>query len=347
MKPDLVRVVLIGTGGFGKAHARLWQQTPGAELVGVYDSAPEVAQQAAEKLELKRVYRSLEEAVGEPRADAVDVCTPNRAHAPVAIAALDAGKHCLCEKPLAPTAEEIRRMIVARDRSGKLLMTAQHMRFEQRSLALKKLIDAGDLGRVYYARARWLRRRMAPTTPGFLSREQAVHGPGLDLGVHVLDLAMHFMGHPKPTAVSGFTARELARQQNVGNQWGQYRSEDFEVEDFAAALIRFAGGAALTLEVSWLFNMSEPETCAVSLHGTGGGACWPDLRLNCVREGLLVNSQIISNTADEGHKNELEAFCDAIRGGGRSPVPAEQSLTIARILEALYASAESHREVRL
>jgi len=344
---EAVRVALIGTGGIGKLHARLWRETPGAELVGVYDLAPAVAREVAEKLGIKRVYRSLEEAVGDETADAVDVCTPNRAHTPVVLAALGAGKHCLCEKPLAATAAEIEQIIAARDRSGRILMTAQHLRFEERTVALKRLVDAGELGDIYYTRAWWLRRRLAPTTPGFLTRAQAVRGPGLDIGVHALDLALHFLGHPQPASVTGFAVCKLAHQQEIANQWGAYRGEDFEVEDLAAGFVRFRNGAALVLEVSWLLNQTEPESYSVWLHGTAGGARWPDLMLNSVRAGLLLDTRIVSNTGTDGHKNELAAFRDAVRCNGPSPVPAEQSLAVARILDALYTSAETGREVRL
>lgn len=344
---DAVRVVLIGAGGIGKLHARLWRELPHAELLGVYDVNAQAAHAVAAEHGLKRAYRSLEEALAEKHADAVDVCAPNRFHLPIVLAALEAGKHCLCEKPLAATADEIRQMIAARDRSRKLLMTAQHLRFENRSLALKKLIDAGDVGEIYYTRAWWLRRRLAPTTPGFLRKDQAGRGAGLDVGVHVLDLALHFMGHPPPASVSGVSLCKLAQQADVANQWGPFRPEDFEVEDFAASFVRFQNGAALSFDVSWLLNIPETETYGVALHGTAGGARWPELRLSSVREGLLIDSQIVSGTGGEGHKNELAAFCHAIRGGEPAPVPAEQSLMVARILDAMYASAESGREVQL
>ena len=131
MKSDVLRVVLIGAGGIGRFHAQLWRNIPQAKLVGVYDRSDATAQSVAHESGLERIYSSLEEALAEPTVDAVDICTPNRYHTPIVIAALEAGKHCLCEKPLALTATEIEQMIAVRDRCGKLLMTAQHMRFEQ------------------------------------------------------------------------------------------------------------------------------------------------------------------------------------------------------------------------
>ena len=346
-RPDLVRFVVLGTGGIGRLHLRLLRENPCAAVVGVYDVLPDVARQAAALFGVQRVYGSLAEAVGESKADAVIVCTPNLFHKEGVVAALAAGKHCLCEKPLAASPADIRAMIAARDRSGKLLMTAQHMRFEQRSRTLKRLIDAGRLGDVYYTRAWWLRRRLAPTTPGFLRKQQAGRGPGMDIGVHVLDLALHFLDQPQPVSVTGVAACRLAHRADVANQWGHFRSEDFEVEDFAAGLIRFADGSALSLETSWLLNMIEPELYAVWLHGTQGGVRWPELKLSHVQDGLLVDTQVVSEVGGDGHKHEQIAFIDAIRQSGPSPVPAEQSLTVAEVLAALYESAETGREVRL
>lgn len=347
MPQQRVRIVIVGTGGIGTLHLRDWAKIPQAEVVGVYDVEPNAARAAAEKYDIAKVYPSLDEAVGETRADAVDVCTPNMFHKAGVLAALGAGKHCLCEKPLAVTPGEIKEMIAARDRGGRLLCTIQHMRFEQRTQALKRAIDAGRLGAVYYTRAWWLRRRMAPTTPGFLKKEQAGYGPGMDLGVHVLDLAMHLLGHPEPVSVSGIAPCHLGRRPDVANQWGRYDPADFEVEDFAAGWVRFKNGAALSLEVSWLLNMVEDELYGVWLHGTEGGVKWPDLTIAHVQDGLLVDSRITSELGTDGHKNQLQAFADAILHDGPSPVPTEQSLTVARILAALYESATTGREVRL
>ena len=347
MKPEVVRVVVVGTGGIGKGHLKVWKDIPSVQVVGFYDVVPQVAQQSAEQFGVKKVYESLHAAVSDPQADAVVVCTPNMIHKQGVVAALSAGKHCLCEKPLAATAADIREMIAARDRSGKLLMTAQQMRFEQRSQTLKRVVEAGRLGHVYYTRAWWLRRRLAPTTLGFLSRAQAGRGPGLDIGVHVLDLALHLLGHPKPVSVSGIVACELAHRPDVANQWGPFRSEDFEVEDFAAGFVRFADRSALSLEVSWFLNMVEQELWGLRLHGTEGGAQWPDLSIAHVQDGVLVDSKIVSNAGGDGYRNEMLAFVDAILNDKPSPVPAEQSLAVVQILEALYASGESGREVRL
>lgn len=347
MKSDQVRVVLLGTGDIGRYHLKLWREVERAAVVGVYDVSAEAAQAAAKEYSVPKVYGSLKEAVADSDANAADICVPNNFHLPVVLAALQAGKHCLCEKPLAVAPREIEQMIAARDSAEKLLMTAQHFRFDGRTAALKKMIDAGRLGEVYYARAWWLRRRMVPGRPGFLSKSQAGGGPCVDIGVHVLDLAMHLLGHPKPVSVTGVAACKLAKRPGLYNVWERYDPKDFEVEDFAAGFVRFESGLCLALEAAWTLNMVENEVRNVSLFGTEGGAQWPDLKFSHEQDGLLVNSAITNVKGDDGHLNELKVFCESIRAGGPSPVPAEQGLTTARILEGLYESGATGREVRL
>jgi len=347
MHADTIGIGLVGVGGIGRYHAKLWSEVPGAKLVGVYDVAPAACERARKDFNIPQVYATLDELVNDPAIDAVDVCTPNNFHKPGVLAALGAGKHCLCEKPLAADPADIEAMIAARDTSGKLLMTAQHMRFEQRTQSLKRIINAGRLGEIYYSRAWWLRRRAAPATPGFLKKAQAGYGPGMDLGVHMLDLAMYLLDHPRPVSVAGFSTRKLAQRPDVANQWGKFEPADFEVEEFAAGFIRFANDTVLSLEVSWLLNQSANEITGLWLHGTEGGAEWPELQLNTVQDGLLANVKITSELGGDGHRNEMTAFANAIRAGEPSPVPPEQSLVVARTLAALYESAAAGREIRL
>ncbi len=345
MQPNPIRVIVVGTGGIGDYHVRIWNELPNAKLVGVFDVNHDLATKVAAKYNIPKTYPSLEDAVTDDNVDAIDICTPNMFHKQGVITALSAGKHCLCEKPLAVSPTEIEEMIATRDASGKLLCTIQHMRFEERTTALKRIIDAGHLGDVYYSRAWWLRRRMAPTTPGFLRKDQAGFGPGIDLGVHMLDLAMFLLNHPRPISASATISHKLGPLPNPNNEWGPYDHTQFEVEDFIAGFVRFENGAALSLEASWLLNMKPSELRGIWLHGTAGGATWPDLEIAHALDQSLVDSRIITPTADNGHKNQLSAFADAIITGGSSPVPAEQSLTVAHTLTALYNSAAQNKEL--
>lgn len=348
MATDPLKLVQIGTGGIGNYHLRIYKDLPEIQVVGVFDVAAEAAHRAAEKHEIATVYPTLEAALADDTAEAVMVAVPNQFHTEITCQALAAGKHVICEKPLAPTAAGVEEMIAARDRSGKLLMTGQHMRFENRTRRLKQLIDAGRLGEVYYAKAAWLRRNGVPPTPGFLSKRMAVRGPGADLGVHVVDLAVHLMGPPAAVAVSGMATDRLALQPGRYNAWGEFDPADFEVEDFACGWVRFANGSVLTVEVSWMLNLLESETYGVELFGERGGCKWPDLRWVGDDNGVINVAQIesVRQPPGDGHKNEFQAFAEAVRSGGPSPVPAEESLTVARILDGLYRSAETGREVR-
>jgi predicted dehydrogenase len=289
--------------------------------------------------------------IANPQIDIVDICTPNMYHTPLAVAALDAGKHVICEKPLAPKPADIREMIEARDRSGKLLMTAQHFRFQGTSKALKAEIDQGVLGDIYHARSWMLRRAAAPTRPGFIQKKHSGGGPCIDIGVHILDLTLWMMGHPKPVSVTGVTQDKLVRQPGVFSIWGgPIPAEQFDVEEFAAAFVRFDTGATLVLEVSWLLHhKTTGEDMQMWLYGDKAGAHWPSNEIlrtnNATRQQL--NSQLVIAESGEPHAKECVAFADAVANGKPSPVPAEESLAVMTILDGLYQSAAEGREIRL
>lgn len=344
---EKVRVALIGAGGFGVYHMKQWPKVARAEVVGVFDSVSERARRVAAEFGIPRVYESLEALLADEAVEAVDVVVPNNAHAPVTVAALEAGKHVLCEKPLAANSADIERMIRARDASGCLLMTAQNFRFDEASVAFKKMVASGRIGEVYYTRAWWLRRRRVPATPGFITRAQSGGGPCVDIGVHLLDLVMHLLDFPNPVSVTGIAPTALATRPGMSNEWGAFDPTHFDVEDFAAAMVRFDSGGALSLEVSWMLHTDRPEEHGLRMYGSDGGGQWPELTFSHERDGLIFAERIENVTPGAGHQHEMEAFCRAVRTRGPSPVPAEQSLLVTRMLEALYESSRSGHEVRL
>src|SRR5437016_3002551 len=175
-----LKVGVIGVGGIASTHFPGWKESPDAELYAFADLVPDVLQRVGTKQGVTRRYERPGDLIADPEVDIVDICTPNNYHAPLAVAALEAGKHVLCEKPLAPTPAAVREMIAARDRSGKLLMTAQHFRFQGPARALKAEIDQGLLGDVYHARSWMLRRAAAPVRPGFIMKQHSSGGPRID-----------------------------------------------------------------------------------------------------------------------------------------------------------------------
>ena len=248
----------------------------------------------------------------------------------------------LCEKPLAATSDEIRDMIAARDRSGKLLMTAQHFRFRGTSKAMKAELDAGTLGDIYHARSWMLRRAAAPTRPGFIMKKHSSGGPCIDIGVHILDLTLWFMGNPEPHSVTGVARAELAHQPGVFSIWGGRIPPEFDVEDFSAAFVRFKNGATLMLEVSWLLHHDTAgEDMQMWLYGTQAGCHWPKCEIyesNYATQQQYNRALKLTKDLAEPHAQECIEFAQAVAEGAPSPVQAEQSLQVTRILEAIYRS---------
>ena len=351
--PKKLKAGLIGVGGAARLHLPGWKENEHAELVALADTNPALLAERGLDWEVARLYDSPAALLADPEIDLVDLCVPNAYHAPLAIAALESGKHVMCEKPLAPTPAEIRRMIDARDRSGRMLMTAQHLRFHAKSLALRMHVDNGALGAIYHARCWALRRAAVPCSTSFTLKQHSGGGPVLDIGVHVLDLTMWMMGNPTPVTVSGTTHAPLHKQPGAFSVWGGALPAEWDVEEFASALVRFDNGASVVLEVSWLLHHHVPEgqyeDMQVWLYGDKGGAVWPS---NQLLSSDPASQQFLSSSAaplDQvpAHARECRAFAEAVALDMPSPVPAEQALNLMTVLQGIYQSARSGREVVL
>jgi predicted dehydrogenase len=341
-------VGIIGVGGIAREqHLPAWAKVPFAEVTAVADLSPEALRQAVEHFPVTHRFRNWQDLLDVDGLDIVDVCTPNRTHAPIALAALERGLHVLCEKPLATSAEEIQALLHAARRADRLLMTAQHWRFDPACRQVKHLIDGGMLGEVYYARAQYLRRRLLPPRPTFIERRLSGGGPVFDIGVHVLDLAYWYLGAPEPVSVSAFVDTKLAQRSDLTGSWGDWDRERFDVEDFAAGFVRFANGAALTLETSWLAFQLDRELIRLQCFGTYGGAVWPDAVLTGETNRVPWTLRLDEVKPASPFHEEILQFALAVRDGLPNPVPVEDSLNVIRILEAFYRSGQARREVRL
>ncbi len=345
-----LKVAIVGVGGIAGAHLPGWKESPDAELVAGCDVNSEALQKWGTEHGVEKLYTDVEDLWRDADIDIVDVCTPNRYHAPLSIAALQAGKHVLCEKPLAPTPDEIRQMIAARDQSGKLLMTAQSARFSGSAQAFKQEVDQGALGDVYHARCWSLRRAGVPVRPGFIQKKHSGGGPCIDIGVHMLDLGLWLMGNPQPVLVSGVAIAPLAHKEGAFSEWGRVPiPTEYDVEDFAAGFVRFANGASMVLETSWMLHHGGPES-GVWLYGTEGGGHWPACTFyqsNYQTRQHYDRTLQLTSDVRGSHAEECMAFARAIKEGAPSPVPAEQSLQVMQILDGIYRSQETGAEVRL
>ncbi len=346
-----MKVGVIGLGGVANLHMGGWLASKHTEVVAGCDINPAHFDRWKQEYGITRLATDPLDLIKDPELDIIDICTPNTTHAELTIAALESGKHVLCEKPLAPTVEEIRAMIEARDRSGRLLMTGHHLRFSGTARAIRAEIQAGSLGNVYHGRAWWLRRASLPVKPTFVVRELSAGGVGLDLGVHMLDLALWLMGGPQPVSVTGVARTVLATQPGAFSVWGGDIPANLDVDEFAAAFIRFANGASLLLEVSWmLHHKADRDDMQLWLYGDRAGAHWPDCTIFETgaqnRQHYDRKLRLLGGEVPPHHLQCME-FAEAIVNGGSSPVPAEDALWVQAILQALYESQRTGREVTI
>jgi predicted dehydrogenase len=202
-------------------------------------------------------------------------------------------------------------------------------------------------GEIYYARGQWLRRRRLPGRPGFTDKLLSGGGPLYDLGVHMLDLGWWMMGCPRPTAVSGVVFKHLIHRPGLGSEWGRWDPTTIEVEDFAAGLVRFAGGATLNLETSWLGLQPDDETCRLHLFGTHAGVIWPDGIIVGEDDEIPWDLRLHQAAGEKGQRLAIYEFARAVIDDTPVPIPPEQSANVIAMLEGLYASSQLEREVTI
>ena len=333
--------------GMGRGHARGYQSHPDAELVALCDQDAARLREAAEELGVARTYSDAAAMLRDADLDGVSVAVPNKHHAPLTIAALKRGLHVLCEKPMAMTVEEAQRVQAAADKAGRNLMINFSFRFTEASYALKKQVEAGVVGDIYFGRTVWHRRRGIPGFGGwFGDREMSGGGPLIDLGVHRLDLALWLMGYPEPIAVSGSTYDRIAAPM------AKRARKKYSVEDLACGLVKFANGATLIVEASWALNQPEREHMVTSLYGDKGGLVHKN-----VGGGYEFTAEIFTDEGGDQFTKQLDwrsgatpssyhEFVDSILQARPPLATGEQGVKVMKILEGIYKSAQSGREVR-
>jgi predicted dehydrogenase len=279
-----VRVAIIGCGGIANGkHIPGLSKLDNVEFVAFCDIIKERAIQAAEKIGKPgiHIYTDYKELLKDESIDVIHVCTPNKSHSFITIDALEAGKHVLCEKPMAKTAAEARLMLEAAKRTGKKLTIGYNNRYRPDSVHLKKLCERGDLGEIYYAKAHAIRRRAVPTWGVFLNEDEQGGGPLIDIGTHALDLTLWLTDNYKVKSVVGNVYHKLGSKKDAANAWGPWDPEQFKVEDSAFGFITMQNGATIVIEASWALNSLDIDEAKATLCGTEGGADMKDgLRIN-------------------------------------------------------------------
>ena len=355
-KVSPLRVGIVGVGGIGNHHLRAYRELADVKVVAAADTAEAQLSKMGERYQIAALYQDYRELLANEELDFVDICTPNSLHAPVAIAALEQGNHVLCEKPLARSTAEAEQMVAAASKNNRALKVVFNHRRRGDVVALKKYISAGELGRIYHAKAKWLRRNGIPGLGSwFTKKELAGGGPLIDLGVHMLDMALHLLAEPRALTVSAATYAELGPRGR--GDWGKKklpRSPGYEVEDLASAFIRLEGDITLLLETSWATYRPAGDEFGIILYGTEGGA---EIKVtNYAQEGTLriytdlagVPSDIFPHVSKgDGHAAVITDFVTLLRSGDWSAQVGREGLERTRIIEACYRSAESGREIEL
>ncbi|MEJ2721896.1 MAG: Gfo/Idh/MocA family oxidoreductase [bacterium] len=335
MPETKVKIALVGAGHVAQiAHLPAYASHPDAELVALVEEDPVRRSKLKKAFGFKRAYEDFTRMLSREDVDAVDICTPNYLHAPMAIAALRSGRHVLCEKPLARNAAEGKKMVDMAKESGKMLMVAMNNRFRRDANLLRTFVKRGELGSVQLVKVGWQRiARDWQERQWFTDQVMAGGGALLDLGLPLMDLAVWIAGLRKPTRATCSVFGKSGRR---------------GVEDSACAMVHFAGGACLILEVSW--NLLEPkDNSYLEIYGSRGGASLHPLKVHKAMHGHLVN---VTPTLDdvrhyykESYQAEINHFIECIQKNKRPMTSGKDALSLLKILDAMYESESKGAEV--
>ena len=363
-----MRIGIIGCGGIAnqKHFPALSEFENRVELVAFCDIIKERAEKAAEEFGTPdaKVYTDYKELLKDESIDIVNVLTPNVSHAPITIAAFEAGKHVYCEKPMSNDPVAAQKMIDAWKKSGKHFTIGYQNRYRRDIQVLHKACEEGELGDIYFAKAHAVRRRAVPTWGVFPDKSKQGGGPLIDIGTHALDITLWCMNNYKPVSVVGSSFEKLGhlKQATEGNMFGPWDPEKYEVEDSAFGFIKMENGATIILESSWALNVRESREAATTLCGTKAGAedyhgmSYPEDKVvfNRGHHDVLTEEEISAEgsidffSGASGKPEVLDAkeWLDSIEEDREPLVKPEQALVVTKILDAIYRSAATGKEIK-
>lgn len=351
---DKTRIAIAGAGNIAQnAHLPAYLKRDDVEIVAVCDINLARAEECAAKFGIPRAFHSAREMIRETQCDAVDICVWNRSHMEVAVLAAEAGRHILCEKPMAINLQHAQAMRDAVEKTGVTLMMAMPMRFDPAVRYVKRLSQSGKMGDLYYARATMVRRRGTPLG-WFTDTQKSGGGPLIDIGVHAIDCAWYLLGRPRPTRVSASTSYAIGDYQTKGvSRWVALDSDvtAFDTEDSAAGVVHFENGAALFFDISWAMNRENEQTTLLcgSLAGAklnhAGGEKDP-LVIYGEAEAYLTDNRPKLDTCNP-FEEEIDCFLQCLREGKKPDAGLFDGMTVMRMLMGAYESAKEGREIIL
>ena len=340
------RIAFIGTGGIALHQMKYLKSIPGVEIIAVADVNEKALTKVKDQYHIERAYADYHKMLRDvPEIDAVSVCTPNGLHAENAIAALDAGKHVLVEKPMAMTAREATKMVEAARRAGKQLIVGFQHRFEPRSKMLHDQVKAGQFGKVLYVRCQALRRRGIPSWGVFGRKDLQGGGALIDLGVHILEAAHYIIGAPRPVTATGGTYCYIGDKpcQAVA-PWGAWDHSTYSVEDLAVGTIRFDNGTMLSIESSFAAHI-EKDVWNITIMGEKAGASWESATIFTDHGGYMMNMTAQHLGTWDHFEQKMKHFVDVCRDHKPNEIPAEHGLMVQKMIDGIYHSADVHHEV--
>ncbi|MCE9590576.1 MAG: Gfo/Idh/MocA family oxidoreductase [Planctomycetes bacterium] len=342
---DKVRVGVIGVG-IGCYHVEMYRAAKRCEMVALCDVDATRLAPVAKRYEIPHTFTDAQAMFDSGLIDAVSVATPNFAHHPLTMAALNSGVHVLCEKPLALNAKLAQQMVDTAKKKKLRLATHFNHRMTPAIQTIRRYVTSGELGEVYHLRTVYHRRRGIPGGAGgwFFRKKTAGGGCLIDLGVHYLDAALFIMGFPRVVSVTGQTHLKFGDVDMKGR--------DMDVDDFATAYLRLEGGATLAMEISWASHHEHPEQGRMAIYGTGGGVTTGTdhykpigIEVHRREQGNLVSTRVIEPFA--ACPTVQQDFVDAILDGREPACTGGQGLLTMKVLDAIYESSRIGREVRL
>ncbi|MGI6087398.1 MAG: Gfo/Idh/MocA family protein [Kiritimatiellia bacterium] len=347
-----INVGIIGAGGIAVNHADGVKAHGGAQVVAVADSSAERCRAMADTYQIPKIYTDFRKLVADPEIDAVIVGLPNYLHLPVSLAALSAGKHVLLEKPIAMNYSEAQQIVNAARKHKRVLMPAMNMRFNKKVQTIKTLAQRGEFGEIYQVKAYWLRRSGCPRFGTWFGQKKLAGGGAiLDIGVHALDAALYLLDNWRPLSVSSAVYSKFGPRGLGEGGWGKsdIGKHQFDVEDSGIAFIRLAGGVTLTLEACWAQHAEQSNKLGLELFGTEAGA--DGFAGKVFRYGKKPGEYEVVEPQDIPLRHPAASrqghWLDVILGKDKPDVTMQQALVVQKILDAIYKSAKTRREVRL
>ncbi|QYY36580.1 Gfo/Idh/MocA family oxidoreductase [Ruficoccus sp. ZRK36] len=352
-KSDKIRLGVVGTGQITQSAATQINAHPNGEVVAAFDTNEERVKSFCEKFDVANACTTLEALLADENVDAIYVATPNKFHIPTTMAALEAGKHVLLEKPFAMNLDEAKAAAALAKEKGLTLSLGMNQRFNPESQKVKALVEDGKLGEIYHVKGYWRRRSGIPKMgTWFVSKELAGGGALYDIGVHMLDLSLYLMDNFEPVSVSGVTYSKFGPRGLGEGGWGMSDKSDiaFDVDDFASAFIRLANGATVSLDATWACHTEKAGDNNVQLFGTEGGATTYPARLYRFSKEIPGAYEIVENLPDPKKPtmgNRFANFIDHLHEGTPVCCTLDQALAVQKVLDGIAESTRTGREVVL